>query len=101
MICSEKGCADDHFDRCNGISVASNGPLCRASTVKSVATNRASKWHGRNRIEFRIGIRLGDVIVQPDGDLLGDSVNTAARLQGIAKPGGICLSDDAYLVSVA
>jgi adenylate cyclase len=48
------------------------------------------------RIEFRIGIHLGDVLVQPDGDLLGDGVNIAARLEGIAAPGGICLSQEAW-----
>jgi adenylate cyclase len=48
------------------------------------------------RIEFRIGIHLGDVVEESDGDLMGDGVNIAARLQGVAKPGGICLSDDAF-----
>ena len=48
------------------------------------------------RIEFRIGIHLGDVVEQSDGDLIGDGVNIAARLEGIAKPGTICLSEDAY-----
>lgn len=48
------------------------------------------------QIELRIGIHLGDVMVQPDGDLLGDGVNIAARLEGVAEPGGICLSEDAY-----
>src|ERR1700726_4110673 len=47
------------------------------------------------RIQFRIGINLGDVIVEGD-DILGDGVNIAARLEGIADPGGICLSEDAY-----
>ena len=42
------------------------------------------------------GIHLGDVVEESDGDLMGDSVNIAARLQGVAKPGGICISDDAY-----
>jgi TolB-like protein/class 3 adenylate cyclase len=48
------------------------------------------------RIEFRIGIHLGDVVEESDGDLMGDGVNIAARLQGVAKPGGICISDDAF-----
>jgi adenylate cyclase len=48
------------------------------------------------RIEFRIGIHLGDVVEEADGDLMGDGVNIAARLEGIASPGAICLSEDAY-----
>ena len=48
------------------------------------------------RIEFRIGIHLGDVVEESDGDLMGDGVNIAARLEGISKPGAICLSEDAY-----
>jgi len=47
------------------------------------------------RIAFRIGIHLGDVVVDGD-DLLGDAVNVAARLEGIAEPGGISLSEDAW-----
>jgi TolB-like protein len=48
------------------------------------------------RIEFRVGIHLGDVVEEADGDLMGDGVNIAARLEGIARPGAICLSEDAY-----
>jgi TolB-like protein len=48
------------------------------------------------RIEFRIGVHLGDVVEESDGDLMGDGVNIAARLEGIAKPGAICLLEDAY-----
>jgi adenylate cyclase len=48
------------------------------------------------RIEFRVGIHLGDVVEESDGDLMGDGVNIAARLEGIAAPGAICLSEDAY-----
>jgi TolB-like protein len=48
------------------------------------------------RIDFRIGIHLGDVVEESDGDLMGDGVNIAARLEGIAQPGAICLSEDAY-----
>src|SRR5271168_4934595 len=48
------------------------------------------------RIEFRIGIHLGDVVEEVDGDLMGDGVNIAARLEGVCEPGAICLSEDAY-----
>ena len=48
------------------------------------------------RVELRVGIHLGDVVEESDGDLMGDGVNIAARLEGIAEPGGICLSQAAY-----
>jgi adenylate cyclase len=48
------------------------------------------------RIEFRVGIHLSDVVEESDGDLMGDAVNIAARLEGVAKPGAICLSEQAY-----
>ncbi len=48
------------------------------------------------RIEFRIGVHLGDVVEESDGDLMGDGVNIAARLEGICEPGAICLSEQAY-----
>ena len=47
------------------------------------------------RIELRVGIHVGDIIIE-DGDIFGDGVNIAARLESIAQPGGICISDDAY-----
>jgi class 3 adenylate cyclase len=47
------------------------------------------------RIEFRVGVHVGDIISEGD-DILGDGVNIAARLEGIADPGAVCISDDAY-----
>ena len=47
------------------------------------------------RIAFRVGVNIGDVIVEPH-DIFGDGVNIAARLEGIAEPGGICISSSAY-----
>jgi len=48
------------------------------------------------RIEFRVGVHLGDVVEEADGDLMGDGVNIAARLEGIAEPGGVCISGSAH-----
>jgi adenylate cyclase len=48
------------------------------------------------RIQFRVGIHVGDVVEESDGDLMGDGVNIAARLRGVAQPGAICLSEQAY-----
>jgi len=48
------------------------------------------------RIEHRVGIHLGDVVEESDGDLMGDGVNIAARLEGVGEPGGVYLSEDAY-----
>ena len=48
------------------------------------------------RIVFRMGVHVGDVVEESDGDLMGDGVNIAARLEGVAAPGAICLSEDAY-----
>jgi adenylate cyclase len=48
------------------------------------------------RIEFRVGVHLGDVVEESDGDLMGDGVNIAARLEGVCEPGAICLSEQAY-----
>src|SRR6185436_10807100 len=47
------------------------------------------------QIEFRIGIHVGDIIID-ENDIFGDGVNIAVRLEGIAEPGGVCISDDAY-----
>jgi adenylate cyclase len=53
-------------------------------------------WPEDRRIVFRIGVHLGEIVEGADGDLMGDGVNIAARLEGIARPGAICLSEQAY-----
>lgn len=67
-----------------------------AVEVQTAMIERNAGLPPERRIEFRIGIHLGDVVEESDGDLMGDGVNIAARLEGIAKPGYICLSEDAY-----
>jgi adenylate cyclase len=67
-----------------------------AMEVQNGMIERNAGLPPERRIEFRVGIHLGDVVEESDGDLMGDGVNIAARLEGIAKPGAICLSEDAY-----
>ena len=67
-----------------------------AIEVQNGMVERNAGLPPERRIEFRVGIHLGDVVEESDGDLMGDGVNIAARLEGIAKPGAICLSEDAY-----
>ena len=67
-----------------------------AIEVQRAMVERNAEVSPDKRIEFRIGIHLGDVVEESDGDLMGDGVNIAARLEGVAKPGTICLSEDAY-----
>jgi adenylate cyclase len=67
-----------------------------AMEVQNGMVERNAGLPPERRIEFRVGIHLGDVVEESDGDLMGDGVNIAARLEGIADPGGICLSEDAY-----
>jgi adenylate cyclase len=67
-----------------------------AIEVQHAMVERNAGVRPDKRIEFRIGIHLGDVVEESDGDLMGDGVNIAARLEGIANPGAICLSEDAY-----
>jgi adenylate cyclase len=67
-----------------------------AIAVQNAMIERNAGLPAERRIEFRIGVHLGDVVEESDGDLMGDGVNVAARLEGIAEPGAICLSEDAY-----
>jgi TolB-like protein len=67
-----------------------------AIEVQNGMAERNAGLPPERRIEFRIGIHLGDVVEESDGDLMGDGINIAARLESIAKPGCICLSEHAY-----
>ena len=67
-----------------------------AIEVRSGLAERNAGVADDKRIETRVGIHLGDVVEEADGDLMGDGVNVAARLESICEPGGIYLSEDAY-----
>ena len=66
-----------------------------ALALQRLAAERNAEVSADRRMEWRIGVHLGDVLIEGD-DILGDGVNIAARLEGIAEPGGICISDDAF-----
>jgi len=66
-----------------------------ATEIQAALRSRNDQLPDDRRVEFRIGVNLGDVMVQGQ-DLLGDGVNVAARLQGAAEPGGICISGSIY-----
>src|SRR5690348_13876019 len=67
-----------------------------ATEVQNGMVERNAGVPAEKRIEIRVGVHLGDVVEEADGDLMGDGVNVAARLEGLAEPGGVCLSDDAW-----
>jgi TolB-like protein/class 3 adenylate cyclase len=67
-----------------------------AIEVQTGMIERNTGLSPERRIEFRVGVHLGDVVEESDGDLMGDGVNIAARLEGVCEPGGIVLSEDAY-----
>src|SRR6516165_1754797 len=66
-----------------------------ALALQKLAEERNSDLPGERRMEWRVGVHLGDVLVEGD-DILGDGVNISARLEGIAEPNGICISEDAF-----
>jgi adenylate cyclase len=66
-----------------------------AVDIQNGMSKRNTPLPADKRIDLRVGIHVGDIIIE-DGDIFGDGVNIAARLEGIAEPGGICISDDAY-----
>ena len=67
-----------------------------AIEVQNGMVERNAGLPPERKIQFRVGIHLGDVVEEADGDLMGDGVNIAARIEGIADPGGISLSHAAY-----
>jgi adenylate cyclase len=71
------------------------GAVQCAIALQELAAERIAGSPSDRRMEWRIGIHLGDVLVEGD-DILGDGINIAARLEGIAEPGGICISEDAF-----
>jgi adenylate cyclase len=68
---------------------------CAVEIQKEMA-KRNSVIPEDRRVEFRIGINVGDVIVDNEGNIYGDGVNIAARVESLARPGALCLSEDAY-----
>src|ERR1700720_2295287 len=66
-----------------------------AVAVQAVMAQRNEGIPQDRRMLFRIGVNLGDILIEGD-DILGDGVNIAARLEGIAEPGGVCISSSAY-----
>ncbi len=68
---------------------------CAAEVQRELAGRNRSLPDAR-KMHFRIGINLGEVMIEPDADVYGDGVNVAARLQELAEPGGICISGPVY-----
>jgi adenylate cyclase len=69
--------------------------VCCAVEMQRGMSERNEPVSLDRRIEFRIGVHVGDIIIE-ERDIFGDGVNIAARLEGIAEPGGVCISDDTY-----
>jgi adenylate cyclase len=67
---------------------------CADEIQRGVAERNADVPRDR-RIELRLGIHLGDMIIE-DNDIFGDGVNIAVRLEGVAEPGSVCISDDTF-----
>src|SRR4051794_28294979 len=83
------------------VKTTGDGFLCEfGSPVEAVRcalqVQEATKANGALDLLLRIGINLGDIVVEPDGDIYGDGVNVAARLEQLADPGGICISDEVH-----
>jgi len=82
----------------DGILVEFSSPVeavCCAVEVQEALATEAVRG-GPPALQLRIGINLGDIIIETDGDIYGDGVNVAARLEQMAEPGGICVSGKVY-----
>jgi adenylate cyclase len=71
------------------------GAVQCAVALQKLMAERNAGVPSERRMDWRVGIHLGDILIDGD-DILGDGVNLAARLEGIAEPGGICISEDAF-----
>jgi adenylate cyclase len=83
------------------VKTTGDGFLCEfGSPVEAVRcaveVQDATKANRDSDLLLRVGINLGDIIVEPDGDIYGDGVNVAARLEQLAEPGGICISGSVH-----
>jgi adenylate cyclase len=67
-----------------------------ALEIQRTSASRNGSLSSDQRLDFRIGIHLGDIVAEADGDLMGDGINLAARIEGVAAVGGISLSQAAY-----
>ena len=95
---------DPEIARCRGriVKTTGDGMLAEFSSAQDAVrcaidiqtgmTSRESDQDDDHRIQYRVGINLGDVVFDDD-DIFGDGVNVAARLEGLAEPGGVCISD--------
>jgi adenylate cyclase len=70
--------------------------LCAAEAQAAIIDLARQRPDEAQAVQLRIGINLGDIVVAEDGDILGDSVNIAVRLEGVADPGGICISGKVF-----
>jgi adenylate cyclase len=98
----------DHVDSCGGrivdtagdsvlaVFASAIGAVEAALAIQDALGERNGALAEDRRMRFRIGVNLGDVIEKPDGSVYGSGVNVAARLEGLAEPGGICLSANAH-----
>jgi adenylate cyclase len=105
---SARGILQGRIDRHGGRLVGSSGDgflaefisvvdavNCAVDIQRGLIDHNAKQPHER-RMQFRIGVNIGDVVVAGDDDIFGDGVNIAARLEKLAEPGGICISRDVY-----